>query len=71
MKWNELMHVAKKKYTIIDQTVIMNIMQKLVVVCKKNNVPRMNLIMHLWTLWSTGKICSANIISIISLFDRE
>jgi hypothetical protein len=70
MKWNELIHAAKRKYNIMDQNVMMKVLTKLVSVCKKFNIPRMNLIIHLWTLWSSGKIQGANIITVISLFDQ-
>lgn len=49
---------------------MLNILTKLVSVCRKFNIPRMNLIIHLWTLWSSGKINRVNAIKIISMFDK-
>lgn len=69
MKWNELMHAAKKKFSVIDDNVMMNVLKQFAIVCKKFNIPRMNLIIHLWTLWSAGKIYSVNIIEIITTYD--
>lgn len=58
IKWNSIVHETRKTKVILGHNEMMEMMMDFAKQAKRDNIKRINMIMHAWTLWSAGKITS-------------
>lgn len=54
---------------IYENQQIVSILEKFCIICKKLQIPKINLNMHLYTLWSVGRIKDFDIIKLLTFYD--
>lgn len=70
MKWNDAVREAKKQHVYINGPVMRNLLKTFAATAKKEGLKRINLLMHAWTLWSTGKIDSYDVTIFLKDYDE-
>lgn len=68
--WNDMVHTTKKKKPIITSALLLEMLKEFAVLARKAGIQRLNLLMHCWTLWSTGKIVSDNVTEVLLCYDQ-
>lgn len=65
--WNQLIHAAKKENPILTEKGLFKVLKQLVTKLGKDQ--RLNLMTHLWALWSLGKITKYQVLQVLTEFD--
>lgn len=47
-----------------------DLLTKFAITARQSGIKRVSLIMHAWTLWSTGKISSVDVTYFLSVYDN-
>jgi hypothetical protein len=73
LNWNDYMSRNKnlKGFNYVDNDTMREIAQEFCRKCKIQGIQRNNLLMHLWTLWSTGKIGPDAISLCLNIYDKS
>lgn len=63
------MHEAKIKYVIMGHEELLDVLDDFAKIAKKEDIKRLSIIMHGWTLWSSGKLTSNEVTNFIKAYD--
>lgn len=71
--WNDFMSKNKRNQAnnYVDADTMGEILKKFCATCKGNQIHRNSLLMHLWTMWSAGKIGSFLISVCLDIYDKS
>ena len=72
IEWNRYMHLQKKEHTLIYPGHLKDFLVRFAGILADtcDLEIRLNLIMHLWTLWSLGQITNDEIIPVLNKYDE-
>lgn len=70
LKWNQSVREAKQANVYISDPVMRELLQSFAKKSKLDGIKRTALIMHAWTLWSTGRIDSSDVTNFLLDYDR-
>lgn len=70
IKWNCVVHETRKKYLILGHSEIMEMLIDFARAAKRDQFKRLHIIMHAWTLWSSGKINAEEVKLFLKTFDQ-
>jgi hypothetical protein len=70
IEWNNFIHDYKKSVSIIFSFDVPRIFVNFSGLAALIGIPRINLVMHAWTLWSVGQISSGDVITGLNKFDE-
>ena len=68
LEWNDLLRKEKKELKIIDN--VLAVAEKFIEICKKKGIPKININMHMYTLWSVGKIISTDMLELSMRYEK-
>jgi hypothetical protein len=71
IEWNGFIHDYKKRMFIIYSHDMPQIFVEFAGLAPQKGIPRINLVMHAWTLWSVGQINANDIINGLNKFDES
>ncbi len=71
IEWNNFIHNRRKKYGIVYVHDMPNLFVEFAAIAQKKGIPRINFVMHAWTLWSVGQIASQDLARGLSEFDES
>lgn len=70
LRWNHAVRQAKKHNVYISDPVLRELLTSFAKKAKQEGIKRINLLMHAWTLWSTGRIESSDVTSLLLEYDK-
>ena len=73
MVWNDFLSDKKseKALNYMDSDRMIEIVQEFCQKCRESAIERNNLLMHLWTLWSYGKISADHLNICLQIYDKS
>lgn len=71
IEWNGFIHENRKKLSIIYVHDMPNLFVEFSGMIQKKGIPRINLVMHAWTLWSVGQISSNDVVRGLAEYDES
>ena len=73
IEWNGFIHEKRREMEIIFSFQIPKLFVEFCSMIRKEEkgIPRINLVMHAWTLWSSGQINSNDVMAGLSEFDNK
>lgn len=70
VKWNDTIYEAKKKHVILKHDVFIGVLEKFAGIAKAEGIKRINMVIHGWTLWSSGKVSAEEVTSFLLAYDN-
>lgn len=65
------MRKAKKEHVYLSENVMSALLESFAVEAGRSGLKRSNLLMHGFTLWSSGKISSSDVIMFLNAYDKN
>ena len=69
INWNKAIHEARKIHVILGREEILEVLTSFAITAKKQGLKRLNLVMHGWTLFSSGIINSRDVNTFLQSYD--
>ena len=69
IRWDEIVHNYKSKNGVLGNNETMEMLCEFAVVGKREGMKRINMTMHGWTMWSSGKISRDDVLVFLKCFD--
>jgi hypothetical protein len=65
-EWNNLVRNEKKQLKIIED--VTELAEKFVKLCKQKGIPKININIHFYALWSVGRINSSDMLNLSLIY---
>lgn len=69
IEWNNFIYDSRKKLSIIFKHDIPKLFVEFAKTAREKKIPRINFVMHAWTLWSVGVISDTDITKGLAEYD--
>jgi hypothetical protein len=70
LKWNDAVREAKRQNVYLSENVMHEMLKSFAGRAKQDGIKRISLLMHAWTLWSTGRIDSEEVTNLLLEYDK-